>query len=89
VSDVARTSEPHDRLTRLCAVMTDALRADPECGDDVRCVIMLNDDERGGIVIDGYEGMSDNEAIIDLFLHLKSIFEANGKQLLLAPLGKG
>lgn len=44
-----RTIEPHDRLTRLCAVMTSALDNDPEKTDDVKCIVFLQDGNRGGI----------------------------------------
>jgi hypothetical protein len=85
VSDEKRTvGEPHDRLTRLCAAMTDALDAHPERGPE-KCIVFLQDEERGGLVLHGYE--DDSEAIADLLLHLRAIFRANGKQLLLAPLG--
>jgi hypothetical protein len=40
--------EPHDRLTRLCALMTDALDAHPGT-EDVKAVVMLQDAEKGGI----------------------------------------
>jgi len=86
VSDATRTEgEPHDRLTGLCDVMTKALRADPGCDDAVKCAVFLQDGDRGGLVLDGYE--NDVDAIADLFMHLKAIFEANGKKLMIAPLG--
>ena len=78
--------EPHDRLTRLCAAMTDALDAHPERGEE-KCAIFLQDGDRGGLVLHGYE--DDVEAMVDLFVHLAAIFEANGKKLMLVPLGEG
>jgi hypothetical protein len=78
--------EPHDRLTSLCAVMTDALDAQEDV-EHVKAIVMLDDGERGGIQLHGYE--SDVDAMTDLFLHLQAIFEANGKKLMFAPLGQG
>jgi hypothetical protein len=78
--------EPHERLTRLCAAMTDALDAHPERGDE-KCIVFLQDGERGGLQLYGYD--DDREAMADLLMHLKAIFEANGKTLLVTSLGEG
>jgi hypothetical protein len=68
--------------------MSDALDAHPEHRDGDKAVIMLmNDDEgKGGLVAHGYD--DDGEAAADLFLHLKAIFEVNGKTLVLASAGE-
>lgn len=88
ISNVRRTEgEPHDRLTRICAAMTDALDAHPEMSDDVKCVVMLQDAEKGGIQLHGYE--DDSDAIVDLFMHLRAIFKANGQELAIAPFPGG
>jgi hypothetical protein len=88
VSNAKRTEgQAHDRLTRLCDRITDALEADPEYRDGDKAVIMLDDGQRGGIVLHGYD--SDADAMVDLLTHLKAIFEANGKTLMLMPLGRG
>jgi hypothetical protein len=84
MADEHRMAEPHDRLTRLCAAMTDALDAHPEHGDE-KCVVFLQDGERGGLQLHGYD--DDAEAIADVLFHLQAIFAANGSQLLIAPLG--
>ena len=84
--DVTRTEgEPHDRLTRLCAAMTTALDAHPERGEE-KCIVFLQDSERGGLQLHGYE--DDTDALVDLFLHLRAIFRAQGKELVLAGLNK-
>lgn len=70
--------EPHDRLTRLCAAMTDALDAHPERGDE-KCIVFLQNTDRGGIQLHGYD--DDTEAMTDLLMHLRAIFKANGKDL--------
>jgi hypothetical protein len=79
--------EPHDRLTRLCAAMTDALEAHPERGDE-KCIVFLQSeaDQRGGLQLHGYD--DDAEALADLFMHLKAMFEAQGKTLMFAPIGR-
>lgn len=88
--DVTRTvGEPHDRLTMLCAAMTDVLDAHPERGD-AKCIVFLNSEseQRGGLVIHGYD--DDTEALVDLFLHMRAIFKANGKDLRFMPMpGQG
>jgi hypothetical protein len=72
------SSEPTDRLTRLCAAMTDALESHPERGDE-KCIVFLQDGSIGGLQLHGYEDA--HEAIIDLFLHLKALFQSQGKDL--------
>jgi hypothetical protein len=47
---------------------------------------MLNDGERGGVVMHGYD--DDTAAMVGLIVHLKAIFEANGKTLMVMPLGR-
>jgi hypothetical protein len=85
MADEKRTIDPHDRLTRLCAVMTDALDADPEMTDDVNAIVFLQDGDRGGIQLHGYD--DDVEAMVDLLWHVRAIFRANGKDLHLVPMG--
>lgn len=86
MADEVRTTEPHDRLTRLCAAMTETLDAHPERGEE-KCIVFLADPgeegARSGLTLHGYD--SDTEAMIDLFMHLKAIFAANGKDLKLFP----
>jgi hypothetical protein len=78
-----RSEEPHDKLTRLCAQMTAVLDHSPQA-KGVKCIVFLDDGERGGLQLHGYE--DDMEAMVDLFIHMKAIFEANGKQLAFAPM---
>ncbi len=87
--DTERRPESFDRLTRLCAAMTDALDAHPERGDE-KCIVFLQSeaDKRGGLQLHGYD--DDNEAMVDLFLHLKALFASAGKDLIFAPMpGQG
>jgi hypothetical protein len=79
-TDPIRTEgEPHDRLTRLCDAMTDALEAHAEYADTVQCAIFLNDGKRGGLILHGYA--DDRDAIANLFGHLQAIFQANGMSM--------
>jgi hypothetical protein len=88
MSEPLRTTEPHDRLTRLCAAMTDALDAHPDRRGDEKCIVFLQDGERGGLQLHGYE--DDFEAMTDLMLHLTAIFKSNGMTLRFAPIaGQG
>lgn len=76
--------EPHDRLTKLCDEMTDVIAEKGKEAADVKGVLMLQDGEKGGLVMYGYD--DDKEAMVDLIIHLTVIFEANGKKLVMAPL---
>jgi hypothetical protein len=87
MSDETRTEGvPHDRLTRLCDAMARALEADAEYQEGDRCIIFIDSEteQRGGLVMHGYD--DDTEALSAIFMHLRAIFRANGKELLLAPL---
>lgn len=85
MAEEKRTTEPIDRLTRLCAAMTAALDAHPERGDEKVIVFLQSEAEkRGGLQLHGYE--NDTEAMADLFIHLRALFRANGKDLVFAPI---
>ena len=87
--DARRTeNDPHDPLTALTVPMLRALR-EQLGGSEVKAMIFLDDTEagRGGLVLDGYD--SDADAMVNLIMHLKAIFEANGKTLVIAPLRQG
>lgn len=86
-----KADQPFDRLTRLCDVATHALddaveiEAEEARGQEgvnltpVKAIVFLEDDESAGIVIHGYDDSMD--AMTALFLHMKAIFQANGKDL--------
>lgn len=74
-----RTTEPHDRLTRICAAMTDALESHPEARGTEKCAIFLDDDGRGGLILHGWD--DDTDALVHLFMHFRAIMRANGKDL--------
>jgi hypothetical protein len=81
-----RSTEPTDRLTRLCDAMADALDAHPERGDE-KCIVFLTSeaDQRGGLQLHGYD--DDDEALADLLMHLRAIFRAKGQEFLITTLG--
>ena len=78
------TTEPVDRMTRICDAMTKTFDAHSEVEDSDRCILFIENDERGGIVLHGYEDQY--EAIIALLIHLRAIFRANGQELQLIPI---
>jgi hypothetical protein len=67
--------------------VTVALEAHPEYRDGDKAIIFLDSDveQRGGLVMAGYE--DDTDALAAIFLHLTAVFEANGKTLRIVPLG--
>jgi hypothetical protein len=75
--EVTTSSTPRDRLTRLCKEMTTVL--DKPENSDVRAIVMLNTDERGGIQLHGYEDQT--KAMAEMFIHLQAIFRSVGKEL--------
>jgi hypothetical protein len=74
---VIRGRVPVDRLTRLSVRMTECL--DEPAYEDVKAIVFLHDAERGGIQIHGYD--DDTEAMVDLFVHMKAVFQGMGKDL--------
>lgn len=80
--EVVTRHEPFDKLTHLAAKLTDPLD-DPEYAD-IKAIVFLTDDVKGGIQIHGYEEQMD--AIVDLFVHLKAMFNSIGKDLQLIPI---
>jgi hypothetical protein len=74
------SNEPTDRLTRLCDAMTKAFMAHPEYNAETdRCIILIDDDDAGGLVIHGYDPEhAETDAVIALFEHLRAIVRASG-----------
>jgi|SRR5215471_8469528 len=86
--------EPNSRMTRLCNAGLQAIETHPEYTEDVKIIIMIHDntggEDSGGIGMGGYNSPEDDsEAVMDLFIHLKSIFQANGSDLMIMPIHKG
>jgi len=84
---VTRSAVPTDRLTRLAGAATDAFDAHPEHDAGDRCMVFVSSekDQRNGLVLHGYD--KDTDAIVDLLVHLRAIFRANGKDLHVVPVG--
>jgi hypothetical protein len=76
-AEPVRSHQPFDRLTYLSAEMTGPLER-PE-NEDVKAIVFLQDGQRGGIQIHGYD--DDIQAMADLFAHLKAVFASIGKDL--------
>lgn len=75
--DVTTHDGPVDRLTGLCAEMTTVL--DRAENADVKAIVFLRDEERGGIQLHGYD--SHGKAMAELFLHMKAVFASMGQEL--------
>ena len=75
MADAQMGDVPFDRLTNLTVEMTKPLEA-PE-NSDVKGIVFLQDEHRGGIQMFGYEDAT--AAMVALFIHMKAIFEAQGK----------
>lgn len=80
-----RETEPHDRLTRICDAMAQTFEAHPERRAGDKCIVFLDTDDRGGLVLTGYE--DDHEALVNLFMHLRAVFAVNGQTLDIMALG--
>lgn len=77
--ELHRSEKPHDRLTRICDSMTTQFDLHPEHRKGDKCIVFLDADNRGGLVMHGYD--DDIEAIVNLLMHLQAMFRANGKNL--------
>jgi hypothetical protein len=82
-----RSREPVDRLTRMCDAAILAFENHPEYLKGDKCIVFLDTDveKRSGLVLHGYD--DDMDALVNLFMHMRAIFRANGKDLMFAPLG--
>lgn len=85
MTDIKRESEPHGRLTYLADQMLAEL--DHEGTSDVKAVVMLHDEETGGLALKGYE--DDQEAIDDIFQHLRILLRTSGRDLAVFEMGEG
>jgi len=86
MDDARNSDRPFNRLTRLCDVMTTALdeaieaeEPNDEQRGKVRTIVFLEDDGGAGIETFGYESSID--AMVSLFVHMKAVFQAEGKDL--------
>lgn len=79
IHDATRSNEPVDRLTRLCAAMTAALEAHPEYDDNVKCIVMLSDEETGGMVTLNYDDAP--QALVELIAQAQALAQSGGINL--------
>lgn len=79
-----RNTEPVDGLGQLADLMLRELRLHDE---SARCVVFLENDLRCMTALDGWD--SDTDAVAAVFAHMAAVFEANGKKLMVVPLGQG
>lgn len=84
---VERNEEPKDELGRLADLMLVYLQALTEEEKRPRVVVFLETDSRCMTALDGWD--SDMDAVAAVFAHLAAVFEANGKKLMLVPIGQG
>jgi len=89
ITDVRKSEgEPHDRLTRLCAAMTDALERELGPDDEpVRAIIMLDTRDRGGMQLHGYDGREERLALARILGHAVALGRAAGLPVQVASLG--
>ena len=84
-SDRHYGDEPHTRLTRLADAAIKAVENHPEHADDLRVIILISDEQRGGMVLHGYEDHA--EAIADLLGHTEAGAAMVGVDLRIIPTG--
>ena len=90
---IKRTEEPHDLRTKICNDIADKVADHPDFKEGMRVVILCTDDRGGGIGACGYpedeqEGARrDVSVVVDMFMALRAMMRANGKDLHVLPVG--
>lgn len=84
MKDVRRHAGPPESLLEHVA---DAMLNVGEEVDGLQMIVLLDTPETGQIAYRGYA--DDLEAVAAMFMHLKAILNANGKDIGLLPLGRG
>jgi hypothetical protein len=85
MSDALRGEEPFDRLSRIANACFETASEHPEWEEDARLIVGVYSMGEGCLAHFGYD--SDKEAVQDMIQHLAAVFEANGMQLVVAPMG--
>lgn len=75
IKDVRQSPIPYDRLTEIADEMQKVCMTPDR--EDVRGIIFLEDSERGGVVMFGYNDTSSGMAA--LLVHMKAVFQSMGK----------
>jgi hypothetical protein len=86
MTDVERSEgTPHNRQTRLADAALDVLKEHPEYKGE-KVIVFLDGEKTGAIGISGYE--DELEPMVNLFMHLRAMFAAQGKELSLVGMNK-
>jgi len=80
-----KSGTPQDRLTRICDTLLATFNGHTEKHAIDRAIVFLVDEHKGGIGIAGYD--DDNDALLDLVVHLRAMFRARGQDLHFVPVG--
>jgi hypothetical protein len=75
ITDLRESPVPYDRLTELADVMQESINS-PE-NEDIKGIVFLQDSERGGIVLFGYDDVP--SGLTSLLIHMKALFQSQGK----------
>ena len=86
--DEVEATEQTRRLARLGEAMEKALDEHPERGNE-KCIIFFDDSDSAGMVLHDYGEEDLEEAVTNVFLHLKPMCEAMGAQLMIVPPDQG
>jgi hypothetical protein len=79
--------QPVDRLGRIAAAMLKAGEQHPECREDDRVIVMLDNasDGKGLICHGGYDEDESAEAFVNLLAHVQVLAESRGLKLDFVP----
>ena len=80
-----KSGTPQDRLTRICNDMISTFNGHVEKQTADRAIVFLVDEVKGGIGLAGYT--DEDDALVDLIVHLRAIFSARGQELHFVPIG--
>ena len=76
-----RSTVPVDQLGRLAEAMTDVLAGHPEAVDDLQVIVILASESLGRRVTHLLGYNDDTEAMADLFVHMRSVVRASGRDI--------
>lgn len=77
---MAEVSEtPQNRLAMVGNALSKVLPVVPEYLPGDRAIIFVSDETCSGITVHGYDDL--DEAIVELFMHLRAMFQATGRDL--------
>lgn len=86
MKDVRRTTEaPDDRLGEIAGLLTETFDLLSPETDEVKMILMLTATPAHMVVLSNYG--DDFEAANDMIRHLAAVFEANGRRLMVVPIG--